>query len=102
MHLQEIANKLPDAFNDAGNVIKSHMLAMNAPDRINVLVGQSQNAVVREFAIRQKRSRPIGSNNSTSQKRRNEQLSHVLPKRHVTLFKRFLPERHITLLKRLW
>ena len=39
VYLQEIANRLPDAFNDAAKVTKSHVLAMNAPSMINVTVG---------------------------------------------------------------
>ena len=41
VHLQEITNILSNAFNDSVNVTKSHVLAMNAPVRISVIVGQS-------------------------------------------------------------
>ena len=47
MHLQEIAKKLPDAFNDAANVTKSHVPTMNTPAKINVPVGQSQNTTAK-------------------------------------------------------
>ncbi|XXG42246.1 hypothetical protein AAC387_Pa01g2567 [Persea americana] len=75
VHLQEIANKLPDVFNDVAKVVKSHVPVMNAPARINVPVGRSQNTTVKESAIRQKRGRPIGSKDSALQKIRNEQSS---------------------------
>ena len=75
MHLQEIANRLPDAFNDAAKVTKSHVPAMNAPARINVPIGRSQNTAAKESAIRQKRGKPIGSKDSAPRKRRNEQSS---------------------------
>ena len=52
MHLQEIANRLPNAFNDAAKVTKLHVPAINAPSRINVHVGQSQNTAAKEFVIR--------------------------------------------------
>ncbi|KAM2860133.1 hypothetical protein COP2_025467 [Malus domestica] len=39
VHLQSIANQMPDAFNDAMKVTKSHIPAANAPVRIDVLVG---------------------------------------------------------------
>ena len=72
MHLQEIANRLPNTFNDAANVTKSHVPTINAPARINIRIGQSQNIAVKESAIRQKLGRPIGSNDSAPRKRRNE------------------------------
>ena len=39
IHLQAIANRLPDAFNDATKVTKSHILAVNAPARIAIPEG---------------------------------------------------------------
>ncbi|KAM2035985.1 hypothetical protein ACFX16_038999 [Malus domestica] len=39
VHLQSIANQMPDAFNDAMKVTKSHIPAANAPARIDVPVG---------------------------------------------------------------
>ncbi|BBN68200.1 hypothetical protein Prudu_329S000500 [Prunus dulcis] len=41
VHLQSIANQMPDAFNDAAKVTKSHIPAANAPARIDVHNGQS-------------------------------------------------------------
>ena len=64
VHLQEIANRLPAVFNDAVNVTKSHMPAMNIPVRINIPVEQSQNTAAKESIILQKRGRPIGLKNS--------------------------------------
>lgn len=46
-----IANRLPDAFNDAVKVIKSYVPAMNAPAKINVSIGRSQNIAAKESAI---------------------------------------------------
>ena len=68
MRLQEIENKFPDTFHDAAKVTKSHVLAKNTPARINVLVGQSQNTLAKEYVIRQKRGRPIGSKDSALRK----------------------------------
>ena len=73
--MQEIANRLPDAFNDAAKVTKSHVPTMNAPASINVLVGQSQNIAAKESVTRQKHGRPIGSKDSAPRKKRNERLS---------------------------
>ena len=36
LRLQEIANRLPDTFNDAAKVTKSHVPTVNTPARIHV------------------------------------------------------------------
>ncbi|KAK9167120.1 hypothetical protein Scep_002311 [Stephania cephalantha] len=41
IHLQQIANQLPNAFTDIKRVTKSHIPATNAPTRIDVSVQQS-------------------------------------------------------------
>ncbi|XXG41729.1 hypothetical protein AAC387_Pa01g2135 [Persea americana] len=56
-------------------VMKSHVLTMNAPARINVPVGRSQNTAAKESMIRHKRGRLIGSKDSALWKRRNEESS---------------------------
>ena len=61
IHLQNHANQLPDAFVDAKKVTKSHILAINAPTRIDVLEGQLAN----ESQKRLKCERPIGSKELT-------------------------------------
>ena len=92
MHLQEIANKLPDAFNDAAKVTKSHVLAMNAPAKINVPVRKGQNTAAKEFAIRHKRGRPINSNDLAPRKMRNEQSSLCPPEEAHNIPEEFPPE----------
>lgn len=77
VHLQEIVNRLPDTFNDATKVTKSHVPTINAPTRINVPVRQRLSA--KESTIRQKRGRPIGSKDSAPRKRRNERSSSCPP-----------------------
>ena len=56
IHLQAIANRLPDAFNDATKVMKSHIPAVNAPARIVVPEGQAK---MDENPPQLKRGRPI-------------------------------------------
>ncbi|RVW79949.1 Retrovirus-related Pol polyprotein from transposon TNT 1-94 [Vitis vinifera] len=51
IHLQNLANQLPDAFIDTKKVTKSHIPAANTPARIDVPVGQLTN----ESKIRLKR-----------------------------------------------
>ena len=66
IHLQNIANQLPDAFINTKKVTKSHISAANAPTRINVPEKQLAN----EYKIRLKHGRPIGSKDITPRKRR--------------------------------
>ena len=58
IHLQDIANRLPDEFNDATKVTKSHIPAVNAPTRITVPEGQAK---IDENPPQLKRGRLIGS-----------------------------------------
>ena len=51
IHLQNLANQLPDAFIYTKKVTKSHIPTINAPSRIDVLEGQLAN----EYKIRLKR-----------------------------------------------
>ena len=57
IHLQNLANQLPDAFIDTKKVTKSHVPVANTPTLIDVLEGQLAN----ESQIRLKRRRPFGS-----------------------------------------
>ena len=68
IHLQNIANQLLDTFIDTKKVTKSHILAANAPARINVPEGKLEN----ESKIRLKRGKPIFSKVITTQKRRTQ------------------------------
>ncbi|RVW60155.1 hypothetical protein CK203_092317 [Vitis vinifera] len=61
VHLQGLANQLPDAFTDIKKVTKSHVLAVNAPARIDVPKGQLENVIANESKTRLKR----GSNDET-------------------------------------
>ena len=42
IHLQNVANQLPEAFTDPKSVTKSHVPAVNAPVRIDILEGRIQ------------------------------------------------------------
>ena len=75
LHLQEIANQLPDSFNDAAKVTKSHVPAMNVPARIDVPAKQTSNTAANESVARLKRGRPVGSKDSAPRKRRIDEKS---------------------------
>ena len=62
---------MPDAFNDATKVMKSHILAANVPTRINVPVGQNNMATNDLFVARLKRGRPSDSKGSVIRKKKN-------------------------------
>ena len=59
--LQNMENQLLDAFIDTKKVTESHILAANAPARIDILEGQLAN----ESKISLKHGRPIDSKNIT-------------------------------------
>ena len=61
IHLQNLANKLPNAFIDTKKVTKSHIPTTNTPARIDVYVGQLTN----ESKIHLKRGRLVGSKDVT-------------------------------------
>ena len=70
VHLQGLANQLPDAFTNINKVTKSHVPAVNAPTHIDVSEGQLENAIVNEFKTRLKRGRPIGSKDLIPRKKK--------------------------------
>ncbi|XP_070057856.1 uncharacterized protein [Nicotiana tomentosiformis] len=76
IHLQNIANQLPDAFTDLPRVTKSYIPAANAPIRVDIPVGQSIKE--NKFKPRLKCGRPIGSKDKNPRKRKgaNDQSDH--------------------------
>ena len=69
IHLQNLANQLPNVFIDTKKVTKSHILTANTPAWIDVLVRQLTN----ESKIHLKRGRPVGSKDVTPRKRRTQE-----------------------------
>ena len=63
------SNRLPDAFNDATKVMKSHIPVANAPARIAIPKGQAK---MDENPPQLKRGRPIGSKDIVPKKRRGK------------------------------
>ena len=61
IHLQNLANQLPNAFTDTKKVTKSHVLAANTPARIDVPKGQLENESQKHL----KHVRPFGSKYTT-------------------------------------
>ncbi|KZV21423.1 serine/threonine-protein kinase fray2 [Dorcoceras hygrometricum] len=71
VHLQRIANQMPDAFVDTKGVTKSHIHAINAPARIEIPKKQIENKDVHDVITRLKRGRPIGSKDKNPRKRKS-------------------------------
>ncbi|KAM2958370.1 hypothetical protein FF2_025240 [Malus domestica] len=61
---------MPDAFNDASKVTKSHIPTANAPVRIEVPIGQNKVAANDSSSARLKRGKPPGSKDSAPRKRK--------------------------------
>ena len=78
VHLQAIANQLPDAFTDTKGVTKSYIPAVNAPARIEIPKGQSENEVTNESKVRLKRGRPIGSKDKNPRKKKGTEKQDAL------------------------
>ncbi|GKD89474.1 hypothetical protein Tco_1364981, partial [Tanacetum coccineum] len=70
MHLQEIANQLPDAFTSIKKVTKSHIPAANAPARVEIPNKQAGDNITQESQKHLKCGRPIGSKNKNPHKRK--------------------------------
>jgi hypothetical protein len=68
IHLQNIANQLQDVFNSSEKMIKSHILAVNAPCRIEIPEGKKSNIVAKESIPRLKRERPFGAKEKNPRK----------------------------------
>ena len=68
IHLQSLANNLPDAFIDLKRVTKSYIPATNAPKKISVQEGKP--SIANESKAIIKRGRPLGSKDKNPQKQK--------------------------------
>jgi hypothetical protein len=68
IHLQNLANQMPEAFTDLKKVIKSHVSTANAPIRIDVREGQH---TINKFKPLLKRSRSIDFKDKSSKEKRS-------------------------------
>ncbi|KAL0419294.1 UNVERIFIED_CONTAM: hypothetical protein Sradi_1342900 [Sesamum radiatum] len=75
IHLQSVANKLPDAFIDTKRVTKSHSPAENVPARLEVPEVTLTQTKAFESQIRRKRGRPLGSKDENPRKRKDHIVS---------------------------
>ena len=73
--MQEIANRLPGAFNDAAKVTKSHIPTVNTPARIYVT---KEHKKIDDNVPRQKRGRLIGLKDVVPHKKRGRNQEPLL------------------------
>ena len=71
IHLQKIANQMPDAFTDLKRITKSHIPAENVPIRIDVPKGPSTSVIANESKAHLKRGRPLGSKDQNPRKKKD-------------------------------
>ena len=71
IHLQDLANRLPDAFIDSTKVTKSHIPAANIPARIEIPMENLKYSMANEPKPQLKRGRPLGSKDTIPRKRKN-------------------------------
>lgn len=70
IHLQGIANQLPDVFIDNKKIVKSHILAVNTPARIEVPVEKLVNTATNESKPHLKCGKLVGVKDKIPQKRK--------------------------------
>ncbi|KAL0392455.1 UNVERIFIED_CONTAM: Copia protein [Sesamum radiatum] len=75
IHLQSVANRLPDAFIDTKKVTKSHIPAENVPARLEVPEVTLTQTKASESQMRRKRGRPLGSKDANPRKRKEHIVS---------------------------
>ena len=83
IHLQGLANQLPDAFIDSKKVTKSHIPAANIPARIEIPTKKLQSSMTNQPKPRLKRGRPIGSKDTIPRKRKT--VISMTPEEHTTV-----------------
>nr|GEW22374.1 putative RNA-directed DNA polymerase [Tanacetum cinerariifolium] len=70
MHMQEIANQLPDAFTYTKRVTRDYIPAVNAPARVEIPDVKYDDKVTQESKALLKRGRPIGFKDKNPRKRK--------------------------------
>ena len=93
IHLQDLADQLPDVFTDSNEVLKSHIPTVNAPTHIEIPIGDSGNSIASTSKPRLKRGRPIRFKDSFPRKRKSNKL--LTPIEYN--FDEIAPEKPITI-----
>ena len=83
IHLQKIANQMPDAFTDLKRITKSHIPAENVPIRIDVPKGPSTSVIANESKTHLNRGRPLGSKDQNPRKRKIKCQDDTMKESHM-------------------
>ena len=83
IHLQGLANQLPDAFIDSTKVTKLHIPVANIPTRIEIPTGKLQSSMKNEPKPQLKCGRPSGSKDTIPRKRKS--AISMTPEEHITV-----------------
>ncbi|KAL0355189.1 UNVERIFIED_CONTAM: hypothetical protein Sradi_3965800 [Sesamum radiatum] len=75
IHLQSVANRLPDVVTDTKKVTKSHIPAENVPAHLEVPEVILTQSKAFESQIRRKRGRPLDSKDANPRKRKEHIIS---------------------------
>ena len=89
IHLQGIANQLPDVFTNNKKIVKSHIPTANTPALIKVPIGQSINTIANESKPHLKHGRPVGVKDKILQKRKVQE-------KQVVAYKEAIPMKQVT------
>ena len=83
IHLQNLANRLLDAFIDSTKVTKSHISATNIPARIEIPMGKLKYSVANEPKPQLKCGQPIGSKDTIPRKMKSVKFN--APEEHTNV-----------------
>jgi len=61
LHLQRVANELPEAFTNTKEIVKSHIPTVNAPERIEIPLEEDSSKEFRTLNSREPNARKRGS-----------------------------------------
>ena len=83
IHLQKIANQMPDAFTDLKWITKSHISAENVPIRIDIPIQLSTSVIATESKELLTRGRPLGSKDQNPRKRKFKCQDDTMKESHM-------------------
>jgi hypothetical protein len=89
IHLQGIANQLPDVFTNNKKIMKSHIPVANIPARIEIPEGKLINITANESKAHLKRRRPINAKDKNPQKRKTLENQVAAPEEAIPMAQGF-------------
>ena len=87
IHLQKIANQMPDGFTNLKRITKPHIHPKNVPIRIDIPIGPSTSVIANESKTHLKCSRPLGSKDQNPKKRKIKCQDDTMKESHMEVQK---------------